>query len=271
MLWCCTSDFFVVILAESSKVYPKQLNTLAAIKGHPELRQLRQLIKKYLFNKYENHISNSRGSSGRAQPAVELDTSNDFSIFHSATAFFAYHGESIPIEQAMREAIRSNPSWRGKARRDAVLVRVSSCIKGFAGMRVARVMLLFSFTAKGERQDCALVQFFKRVGDSPDLKTRMWIVEPEYELESSTTCVGCCTGVNASGRCRYHHDCKAPKQSVIDVGDILRLAHLLGVPKGDECPPKSLTPEETLDFYDRFYVNRFADMHMHQTLYEARQ
>lgn len=90
-----------------------------------------------------------------------------------------------------------------------------------------------------------------------------------YELESSTACVGCCTGVN--GRCRYHRDCTAPKLSVIDVGDILRLAHLLGVPKGDECPPKSLTPEESLDFYGRFYVNRFADMHMHEILYEARQ
>lgn len=243
------------------------------MKGYPEFRQLRQLIKVYLLNKYEKHTYNSRAYSGRTEPGhaqFELDMSNDFSIFHSATAFFAYRGESIPIEQAMREVIRSNPSWRGKVRRDAVLVRVSSCKKGFAGMRVARVMLFFSFTAKGERQDCALVQFFKRVGDSPDLKTRMWIVEPEYELESSTACVGCCTtGVN--GRCRYHRDCKAPKLSVIDVGDILRLAHLLGVPKGDECPPKSLTPEESLDYYDRFYVNRFADIHMHETLYEARQ
>lgn len=250
-------------------MYPKQLNMLAAIKDRPELRQLRRLIKEYLFNKYEKSNSNLKGSSGRAVPAFEMDMSNAFSIFHSATAFFAYHGESIPIEQAMREVIRSNPSWRGKVRRDAVLVRVSSCKKGFAGMRVARVMLFFSFTAKGERQDCALVQSFKSVGDSPDLKTRMWIVKPEYELESSTACVGCCTGVN--GRCRYHRDCKAPKLSVIDVGDILRLAHLLGVPKGDECPPKSLTPEESLDFYGRFYVNRFADMHMHEILYEARQ
>lgn len=101
-------------------------------------------------------------------------------------------------------------------------------------------------------------------------KTGMWIVEPEYELRSSTACVGNCPRVNSSGRHPYHSDCKAPKLSVIDVGDIFRLAHLLGVPKGDEPPPKLLTPEKSLDFYDQFYVNRFADMHMHETLYESR-
>lgn len=257
-------------------MYPKQLNALAAMKGYPEFRQLRQLIKVYLLNKYEKHTYNSRAYSGRTEPGhaqFELDMSNDFSIFHSATAFFAYRGESIPIEQAMREVIRSNPSWRGKPRRDAVLVRVSSRKQGFAGMRVARVILLFSFTAKAERQECALIQCFKRVGDSPDPKTSMWIVEPDYESETSSTTwqrVECCPGVNASGRRHYDRDCKAPKLSVIDIGDIFRLAHLLGVQKGDECPPKSLTPEESLDFYDRFYVNRFADMHMHETLYERR-
>lgn len=258
-------------------MYPKQLSALAAIKANPELRQLPHLIKRYLFNKYVvRSNSNSGGSSCTTKTdnsgceQFELDISNDFSIFHSATAFFAYRGESIPVEQALREVIRSNPSWRGMPRHDAVLVRLNNCKKGFAGLRIARVMLLFSFTAKAEHQKCALVQFFKCIGDSPDTKTGMWIVEPEYELRSATACVGNCPRVYSSGRHPYHSDCKAPKLSVIDVGDIFRLAHLLGVPKGNEPPPKLLTPEKSLDFYDQFYVNRFADMHMHETLYESR-
>lgn len=137
-------------------------------------------------------------------------------------------------------------------------------------MRVARVMLLFSFTAKGERQECALVQFFKRVEDLPDPKTRMWIVEPEFEFTTDTSLyVG--SRQTRSGSDTYQSNIPKPKLSVIALGCIFRLAHLLGVPKGDESPPKSLIPEDSLDFYDKFYVNRFADMHMHELLYEARQ
>lgn len=48
-------------------------------------------------------------------------------------------------------------------------------------MRIARVVLLFSFTQEGIHYPCALVRWSKVHGDSLDDNTGMWIVEPAYD------------------------------------------------------------------------------------------
>ena len=247
----------------------------------PELRELRRLIRVYLFYKHEScnvtsgysiTSSNSLGTIGLDSNRIERGEWNihdDLAVFHSATVFYTYRGVSSPIEQSMKEIIRSNPSYRGNPRHDTVLVRVDNNKKGFAGMRVARIMLLFSFTADEESHECALVQFFHCVGDSPDTTTGMWIVEPEFEPKSSLA-----TSNGRDFRQVRSSDLpvKVPKLAVIALGSIIRLVHLLEVPiVAGEALPNSLTPDESLDFYEKFYVNRFADMHMHEMLYDSRQ
>ena len=55
---------------------------------------------------------------------------------------------------------------------------------GFRGMSVVHVRLFFSFSHDGINYPCALVEWFKKVGRSPDLETGMWIVEPEMRGRS---------------------------------------------------------------------------------------
>ncbi|KAG2030712.1 hypothetical protein BDR03DRAFT_936581 [Suillus americanus] len=86
---------------------------------------------------------------------------------------------------------------------------------------------------------CALVQWFKRVADSPDEITGMWVVEPEL-LEDGAHCV-----------------------SVIHLDSIFRAAHLIPVFGGDFVPT-NLTYSQTLDAFCTYYVNNFIDHHAYE-------
>ena len=55
-------------------------------------------------------------------------------------------------------------------------------------MSAVHVHLLFSFKYGGVTYPCALVEWFKKVGDNPDAQTRMWIVEPELDVNNEQLC-----------------------------------------------------------------------------------
>ena len=136
-----------------------------------------------------------------------------------------------------KEHIRATPRWRsGPARYDCVFVTNSTSQKGFGGLKVARLRLLFSFSHKAVMYRCALVHWYDPVGDQPDNDTGMWMVRPSLDAEGT------------------------PNLAVIHVSEIVRAAHLL--PVFDETPvPLEIVYSDSLNVFQTFYVNKFIDHH----------
>ena len=109
-------------------------------------------------------------------------------------------------------------------------------------MSVVRIHLLFSFTHNDQRYPCALVEWFVKCGRKPDDATGMWIVEYDERR---------------NGRRVY---------SVIHLDTIFRAAHL--IPDfGPQLLPLNFDHKHSLDCFDTFYVNRYADHHTHECIY----
>ena len=141
-----------------------------------------------------------------------------------------------------RECIRSVVSWReGPARRDCVFIEKAGASdeSGFWSLFVARVHLFFSFKFQGILYPCALISGFTPSDEEPDSDTGMWVVTPD---------------VDAHGQ---------PEYDIIHVHSILRIAHLIGVCHLDFLP-HAIGPENSLDVFRAFYVNRFTDHHAHE-------
>ena len=64
----------------------------------------------------------------------------------------------------------------------------------------------------------------------------MWVVEPDIDKTGS------------------------PFASIIYTDSILCVAHLIGV-CGEAFVPKNLTPDNSLDLFYSFYINKFVDHH----------
>ncbi|KAJ7753981.1 hypothetical protein B0H14DRAFT_3600887 [Mycena olivaceomarginata] len=136
-----------------------------------------------------------------------------------------------------RERIRSTPSWRKHgARPDCAFVVERQDAKGFRGMSGVRVRLLFSFTHDGVDYPCALVEWFKKVGRSPDTETGMWVVEPEMQVKSRLT-------------------------SIVRLDIILRGAHLIPV---YGAHPVNFRYYYSLDAFKAFHVNKYIDHHANE-------
>jgi hypothetical protein len=79
------------------------------------------------------------------------------------------------IRRMRRECIRSTPSWRNQgARRDCAFVVEDQEKPRMKGLSVVRVKLLFLFEHRGKVYPCALVEWFKTMGRSPDRDTGRW-------------------------------------------------------------------------------------------------
>ncbi|KAI0369422.1 hypothetical protein BV20DRAFT_946175 [Pilatotrama ljubarskyi] len=140
-----------------------------------------------------------------------------------------------------KERIRSCSSWRGgPARWDCAFVVDDEDMPGFRGLAVVRIHLFFSFkTASGHEYPCALVSWFVRSSDAPCEETGMWIVEPQLD------------------------DHGRPVMSVIHLDCMLPAAHLIGV-AGTHTIPRTLRHTDSLDAFNAFYVNKYADHHAHE-------
>jgi len=133
------------------------------------------------------------------------------------------------------------PSWYGKPRYDCAFVVEDQKKEGFKGLSAVRIKLLFSFKFRGVIFPCALVHWFKKHGRTPDVKTGMWVVYPEYRGQF-------------------------PYMTVIHLDTILRGAHLLPV-FGDALVPLQFDYSDTLDAFSAFYVSRYADHHMNEIIF----
>ncbi|KAF8548771.1 hypothetical protein OG21DRAFT_1559855 [Imleria badia] len=122
------------------------------------------------------------------------------------------------------ETIRALPSWHwGPARYDCVYVSTDDTKNGMLGMDITHIF------------PCALVHWFDHVIDEPDELTGMWMVSPSF-LEDGSHNLG-----------------------VIHVDSIIRAAHLLPVFGDKPVPPPYVTFHNSLNIYQGFYVNCFAD------------
>ncbi len=163
-------------------------------------------------------------------------------VFHSATAVFYSPSDLSGVGGMRKEILRATPSWRkGFARYDCVFVETEDLEKeaGFKGLHVARLKLLFSFVYREIRYDCALIHWFERTAEVEDELTGMWTVEPENDEDD------------------------APHFSVVHIDTILRAAHLIPVYDGTVID-KYHRHETTLDNFNKFFVNKFADHHANE-------
>ena len=103
------------------------------------------------------------------------------------------------------ERIWSCPLWWGKApHHDCVFVVEDEDKPGMCGMNVAHIQLFFSFVYKDKEYQCALINWFSRMGQTQDSETGMWKVHPDIQ--------------------HGQHWC-----SVIHLDSVLRGAHLLPI------------------------------------------
>ncbi|KAJ7035186.1 hypothetical protein C8F04DRAFT_1099352 [Mycena alexandri] len=154
------------------------------------------------------------------------------SVYHSAVARF--YAPSDLGASGFGQIL----NWHGYARRDTVLIDVNGPI--MRGLVIGRVLLFFSFTFSDRDYKCALVRWFVPVGDAPDPDTGMWVVEPELQ-----------------GR--------EPSLAIVKIDAVARAAHLIGV-YGPAPLPEHFHFSNTLDAFNRYFVNPYADHHMYEFL-----
>lgn len=161
-------------------------------------------------------------------------------VFPSAVATFFAPSDHSGMKGMKRERIRSVSSWRGgPPRRDCVFVSGDEELAGFRGLHAARVLLFFSIKLnRFLTLPCALVSWFSPVGDEPCPETGMWIVEPDLDEDGERI------------------------TSVIHLDALVRSAHLLGI-AGPDYLPVDFEFTDTLDSFEAFYVNKYADHHSH--------
>lgn len=104
------------------------------------------------------------------------------------------------------------------------------------GLDVARILLFFSFVFDGKIYPCALIRWYALIGEERDEDTGMWMVEPDTTDDGS------------------------PFLAIVHIDCIFRAAHLLPF-FGEDFVPKTLTLHDSLNFFRKFYVNKFIDHH----------
>ncbi len=162
-------------------------------------------------------------------------------VHHSAVACFYAPSDISGIRGMRRERIRSTPSWYGYPRHDCAFVVEDDSKVGFHGMSVVRIQMFLSFTHGKTKYPCALVQWFEKVGHNPDRKTGMWVVQPER---------------------RY----RRPLLSVVHLDSLFRGAHLMPI-FGPNPVPLKFHYASSLDCFNAFYVNKYADHHANEIVF----
>ncbi|KAJ6472013.1 hypothetical protein C8R45DRAFT_1164738, partial [Mycena sanguinolenta] len=224
----------VILACRRERSYPRFADALAAYIKVPNFPHLLVSFLKDQLSSDQYLDTESDTSDG------EFDVSEyPLSVYHSAVATFYAPSDPSGIRGMRRERIRSTPKWRKHgSRRDCAFVVENQQERGFRGMSVVRVQLLFSFMHDGVDYPCALVDWFKKVGRSPDPETGMWIVEPEMQGRSRLT-------------------------TIVHLDTILRGAHLIPV-YGSDHIPIGFRYTYSLDAFKSFHVNKYIDHHSNE-------
>ncbi|KAJ3859044.1 hypothetical protein EV359DRAFT_75730 [Lentinula novae-zelandiae] len=101
------------------------------------------------------------------------------------------------------------------------------------GQDAACVLLFFSFQHRQTKYPCALVHWYNIYGERKDVKTGLWI---------------------------------NPRFAVVHLDALVRGVHLIPV-YGSEPIPLGLDFQQSLDVFDLFYVNKYADHHANEILF----
>ncbi|KAK0460266.1 uncharacterized protein EV420DRAFT_1620047 [Desarmillaria tabescens] len=218
--------------------YPRDIADLGQYIGHPDLPALTQMFLREQLNlgRPDNH----NYSDDTGYPIID----GPVRVFHSATATFYSPSDISGVRGMRRERICATPSWHGYAWYDCALAVIDQEKSGFHGMNAVRVLLFFSFRHDGKEFPCALVHWFNTYGRLPDPKTGMWIVRPHFRGTARRT----------------------PVLSVIHVDTLLRGTHLLPI-FGSQALPHKFHYSCSLDCFQAFYVNCYADHHMHEIVF----
>jgi hypothetical protein len=227
----------------SERGYPSTLEALAL---HVQQPQLVQLTRSFLWE----CLNPEDARDALKVPVDELphvSDDNHISVFHSAVATFYAPSDLSSAGGMTRERVCCNPHWRNSyARYDTVLTESETCaaLLGMRGMDVGRVFLFFSIHFHGVRHACALIHNFSLVGDAPDTDTGLWIVRPRF---------------NAA---RQH------RMRVVSLNRIRRSTLLLPVFGTSAIADlDELDFPSTLDVFQSFFVNPYADHHSHEFVF----
>lgn len=161
-------------------------------------------------------------------------------LYQSATATFYAPSELAGPGGMHSEVIRCSPSWfKQYPRYDTVLVQLSEA-EGMDGMGIARVRAFLAFSYGITRYECALVEWYELIADERDHVMNMWVVKPEL--------IG-----------------HQPVIDIISVDTIVRSCHL--IPDfGHTQLPTDFHFSHTLDAFQQYFVNVYADYHTHELL-----
>ncbi|KLO04652.1 hypothetical protein SCHPADRAFT_917901 [Schizopora paradoxa] len=218
----------VKLAVKPQRKYPRSLHDLASHQNI-QVPQLPLLVGKFLFRQIYPDAEDDDTIIQR------LCVDSKVFVFHSAKAYFYAPSDLSGVGGMRKEIIRATPSWRnGLPRYDCVFVVKGEGEPGFRDLNVARVKLFLSFVHREIRYDCTLVHWYNVVGQEPDNVTDM-----------------------RRGRT------PSPHLSIIHVDTIFRAAHLIPV-YPNELIDKYHKHETTLDTFDKFFVNKFADHHAHE-------
>ncbi|KAJ7808551.1 hypothetical protein B0H13DRAFT_1668643 [Mycena leptocephala] len=136
------------------------------------------------------------------------------------------------------ERIRAVKSWyRGPPRYDCVFIEHDTEAPGFRGLHAARVRLLFRFQFRGV--DYLRVHWFSAHRVEPCEDAGMWIVKPDFVRDQ-------------------------PAMEVVHIDAVLRGAHLIDVAGKEFVPLTNFDFSDSLDAFEAFYVNKYADHHSHE-------
>ena len=237
-LWCQTyADHCVKWYIIIECKYPKFLPELASYIDQP---QLPELVRCFLFEQFNIDLD--------LDPMfIPLTDCPQFSghihAYHSAITRFYTPSDLCGVGGMYHELICSNPLWhQDGAHCDTIFVTADTDHDGFWGMCVTRVYLFFSFVYEGADYHCALVHWFVPVGDSVHEETGQWVVAPE----------------SVGKHCNRHKHL-----TVIHVDCIARGA-LLSPVYGSGYLPDNFHFSISLDAFHTYFVNNYADHHMHE-------
>ncbi|KAK0447486.1 uncharacterized protein EV420DRAFT_1622436 [Desarmillaria tabescens] len=138
------------------------------------------------------------------------------------------------------ECIHSTHSWQNSsAHYDCMFAEADKDLLSFQSLHIACVLLFFSIQHEDIPYPCALVTWFSEVDDQPCEETGMWIVKPDMDPQGRQLML------------------------VIHLDSILHGAHLIGV-SGTTLLPVELKHTDSLNAFQYFYVNKYADHHSHE-------
>ena len=198
------------------------------------------MVRRFLHQQLNR---NSSSSESESWPAKYPNFDGKVKIFYSAVATFRAPSDPSGITGMHREYIRAMPSWRGAPRFDCVLINVDSRLPGMLGLEVAHIQTFFSLIYELKVYQCALIHWFSRLGTEQDQDTGMWVVEPDIDEDGDANL------------------------AIIHVDAIFRAAHLLPAHQSNQFVSREITMHNSLDTFDKFYVNKYVDYHAFEVLF----